>query len=819
MNLSGERSPVARWPAYKHVIFDCDATLAGVEGIDSLADGEAAERIAALTAQAMAGEVALEDVYGTRLSSLRPTREAVGRVRDTYRRSAVPGALEVVRALLDLGHEVYVVSGGLAEPVREFATRLGIPVRNVRAVEVHHDALSGRWWTGDETAGQAFAGHERSVLTTSTGKAAVVRELLDGLSGSSLLVGDGLTDLAASDEVDLFVAFGGVVDHEIVTAGADICIRGSCLDPVLAIAGGTLARLASGDAATTTLRNALDEVAIGNVTFADRDLEQKFRRAFELTEDQKLMDNTQPRKHVVLVCDVLGAAGTDLLHGFDDVDLRIETDLSRTELLEAVGDVDAIIVRSATTIDGDVIAAAESLRIVGRAGVGTDNIDLDAATRRGIMVTNTPHANTIATAEQTFALMLATARNTAHAHGSMAAGEWSRASFIGVELNAKTLGVVGFGRVGRAVAARAKAFGMQVMAYDPYVSELVGREHGVVLSELDDLLARSDFVTLHAVPPSDGSAILDASAISLMKPGSTIINAARGQLLDDAAAREALDSGHLRGVAVDVYDVEPPVADHPLVGHPRVVHTPHLGASTAEAQRDVSIQVVEQVLAGLRGEGLSNCVNVPFAFDVETEAQLKLARAMGKLQSVMADAPIERVEVDVTERSDDLLATVAAGFLSGMLDESSNGQANFVSAPALAHENGITVAQGQGLGSLDYPNLISCRVVWDGGDRTMSGVVFGAKEPRIVQISNYHLDARPEGIVLVMLNRDVAGVIGEVGTLLGSLGVNIAEWRLGRNEMGGLALSFINLDVRPDPEVLETLRGVEAVTKAEVVEL
>ena len=360
---------------------------------------------------------------------------------------------------------------------------------------------------------------------------------------------------------------------------------------------------------------------------------------------------------------------------------------------------------------------------------------------------------------------------------------------------------------------------MNVLAYDPYVSELVGREQGVVLTELDELLAASDFVTLHAVPPSDGSAILDAEAIASMKPGATIVNAARGQLLDTKAAREALDSGHLRAVAIDVYDHEPPASDHLLVGHPYVLHTPHLGASTVEAQRDGSIQVVEQVLSGLRGEGITNCVNVPFSFDEETEAQLKLAHAMGKIQWIMADSTVERVEVDVNDSSDDLLATVAAGFLSGLLEASADDEVNYVNAPSLAHELGIVVAQGHGIGSLDYPNLVSCRVSWPGGDRTMSGVVFGGNEPRIVQISDYHLDARPEGIVLLMLNSDVAGVIGEVGTLLGSYGVNIAEWRLGRNQLGGQALSFINLDVKPDPEVLEALRNVEAVTKAEVVEL
>ena len=256
-----------------------------------------------------------------------------------------------------------------------------------------------------------------------------------------------------------------------------------------------------------------------------------------------------------------------------------------------------------------------------------------------------------------------------------------------------------------------------------------------------------------------------------------------------------------------------------MVGHPKVVHTPHLGASTVEAQRDVSVQIVEQVLASLRGQRVENCVNLPFAFDVETEAQLKVATAMGRLQSVMADAAITRVEVDVSNGSDDLVTTVAAGFLAGLVNDGSEATVNYVNAPSIAHDRGIAVSQGHGIGMLDYPNLISCRVSWNGGGRTMSGVVFGGKEPRIVQISDYHVDAKPEGTVLLMLNQDLPGVIGEVGTLLGSYEVNIAEWRLGRNEAGGLALSFINLDAMPDTSVLDALRQVPAVTKAEVVEL
>jgi len=815
-----------RWPGYRHVIFDCDATLSAIEGIDTLArTAEQRADITSLTDRAMSGAVPLESVYQTRLDMLKPTRAEVAAVVSSYRRNIVSGASEVVTGLLQLGHEVYVVSGGLADPVREFAVSLGIDPSNVRAVESRHDRLSGRWWNG-EGATHSYSGHVETPLTSTNGKAAIIHELLGDDNGSSMLVGDGLTDLIARSAVDLFVGFGGVTSRPVVAAGADVFIMGGRLDAVLALAGGTpaLELLDQGSEGARSLAIGLSDIGSGAVSFKHETLASRFAEAFEISLEGVAvggseLEHEHERRPRILVCDSLGQTGTDLLESNDDVDVTVETDMSRAELLDAVDDVDAIIVRSATTIDAEVISLAGRLKVIGRAGVGTDNIDVEAATARGVMVTNTPFANTTATAEQAMALMLAAVRHLPAAHQSLKDGRWDRSKFTGSELKAKTLGVVGFGRIGRAVAARAKAFGMDVIAYDPFVSELVGREHGVVLCELDDVLSRSDVVTLHAVPPTDGTALLGAEELAMMRDGAIIVNAARGQLLDAAAAVDALDSGRLRALAVDVYDSEPPGADNPLIGHPGVVHTPHLGASTVEAQRDVSIQIVEQVVAALRDERVENCVNVPFAFDVETEAQLTLASAMGRLQRVMADASVTRVEVDVSDSSDDLLATVAAGFLAGLIGDSSETSVNFVSAPSLAAERGISVTQGHGIGLLDYPNLISCRVSWNGGARTMSGVVFGGKEPRIVQISDYHLDARPEGLVLLMLNKDTPGVIGDVGTLLGGFGVNIAEWRLGRNVAGGLALSFINLDGRPESEVLEALRAVPAVTKAEIVDL
>jgi D-3-phosphoglycerate dehydrogenase len=520
------------------------------------------------------------------------------------------------------------------------------------------------------------------------------------------------------------------------------------------------------------------------------------------------------------VADKIGASGLSVLEAADDVTVDMKPGLSKVELLEIIDKYEAVIVRSATRLDDDLIAAGTNLVVIGRAGVGIDNIDVEAATRRGIMVMNTPQANAVATAEQAMALMLAATRHTAQAHGAVAAGEWERSRYTGIEMAGRTLGLIGLGRIGREVAHRARAFGMEVIAYDPYVTERAARDQSVTLVELDDLYARSDVVSLHCALTPRTDKMIDRAAIESMKPTATIINAARGGLIDEAALAEALRSGRLRAAGIDVYSSEPPPPDHPLIGLPNVVHTPHLGASTEEAQRDVAQQVAEQVLDALRGEGVRNSVNFAFRMDKETAPWLDLAAAMGKLHFAMAPGRINRVEIEargdgVAEHIRAVATGVLVGLLSGFLPES----VNLVNAPALAAEHGIAVSQSEGIGALDYPNMISCRVFWKDGNRVIAGVVFGGAEARIVQVSRYHLDAKPEGIVLLMINNDTPGVIGQVGTLLGEHSINIAEWRLGRDEVGGHALSFINLDTWPAEDVLAELRALPAVDKAMVVEL
>lgn len=524
----------------------------------------------------------------------------------------------------------------------------------------------------------------------------------------------------------------------------------------------------------------------------------------------------------ILVTDKLGEDGLRRLEDAPDATYDARIGLSRDELLSKIPAYDALIVRSGTKVDAGLLRAGTRLKVVGRAGIGVDNIDVHAATMRGIIVMNTPQANAIATAEQALTLMLAISRHTARAHASVRAGEWRRGDFVGQQLYRKLLGIVGFGRIGRLVAARAQAFGMEVQAYDPFVSEDVARELGVRLVDLDDLLAQSDYITLHTVMSSETEHIIDAEALAKMKPGAILINSARGKLVDEQALAEALKSNHLKAAAVDVYSKEPPV-DNPLIGLPNVLHTPHLGASTVEAQRDVATQIVDQVLDALRGTDFRNTINMPFHAGPDfatTQPYMTLAEKLGILHAAMATGPIRRVELELRgEMADRLVRPVAAALLKGMLEKSLSDPINYINAPILAEEHGISISQTRGLNVADYPNLISCRVFWDDGQRLLAGVLFGGSQPRIVQVDNYFLDANPQGIVLILQNQDVPGVIGQIGTIMATFQVNIGEWRMGRHRPGGEALSFINLDQTPPAEALQAVAQVPAVTQVKLISL
>lgn len=525
----------------------------------------------------------------------------------------------------------------------------------------------------------------------------------------------------------------------------------------------------------------------------------------------------------ILVSDKVGKEGLELLKQAEDVSFDLKTGLSKTELLQIIPEYDALLVRSETKVDAEVMQAGVNLKVVGRAGMGVDNIDVPVATKRGIVVMNTPRANSIATAEQTLGLMLAISRHTVSAHNSLLTGEWNRSKFVGVELYGKYLGVVGFGNIGRLVASRALAFGMNVLAYDPYVSEAVAHEMGVTLVDLDDLLEQSDYITLHTVSSPETQKMINTQTINQMKKGVIILNVARGKLIDELALAEALKSGKVKAAAIDVFSQEPPQPDHPLIGLPNVLHTPHLGASSMEAQRIVAIEIVEQVLDALRGKGVRNAVNMPFQVGPDfhkIQPHMVLAETLGKLQYHMAPAPIQRVELAVRgDMSQDIIRPAAAALLKGLLNGSGDSEVNYINAPVIATERGVMLTQVKDMSASDYPNLMSCWVYWEGGQRMVSGVLFGGSELRVVQVEDYHLEANPRGTLLIMRNRDVPGVIGQVGTILAAYDVNIGEWRMGRSVPGGEALSFISLDSEPPIQVLDALQRMPAITQVKLLSL
>lgn len=519
----------------------------------------------------------------------------------------------------------------------------------------------------------------------------------------------------------------------------------------------------------------------------------------------------------ILVVDQILPEGLAVLRAAPDAvtdDLR----LTRAELLARVPDYDALIIRSGTAIDHDLIEQSVRLKVIGRAGISLNNVDIAAATERGVMVLNTPQANSLATAEHTLALMLAVCRHLPQAEAALRQRVWERSRFLGTQLQGKTLGLVGFGRVGQLVAVRALAFGMDVLAYDPYLDLELARQLRVTVVPFGDVLARADFVSLHATLTPDTHHLIGAVELASTKPGAMLVNTAHGDLIDEHALHTALTSGHLAGAALDVFTHEPPF-DSPLLQLPNVVCTPHLGASTVEAQRNVSIQVAEQVLEALRGTDYRNVVNLPFIpgpnFQ-QTRPYLDLAEKIGALHAQLAGGPITQVEVEVKgEGMTDWVKPVAVALLKGML----GAEANYINAPALAAERGLMISQTRGLPGADYKNLILCRARWNSGQRLIAGTLFGGVESRIVLLDNFRMDAKPEGTVLVMFSRDVPGVIGKVGTLLYQFAINVAEWRLGRDAPGGTALSFINLDAPMSMEGLAALRALPEVVEARTVRL
>lgn len=525
----------------------------------------------------------------------------------------------------------------------------------------------------------------------------------------------------------------------------------------------------------------------------------------------------------ILITDDLSPQGLAHLEQSPQIEFDLIKGLTPETLTERIPGYDGLIVRSSVKVTKEVLAAADKLKVVGRAGVGVDNIDVEAASMRGVIVMNTPGANTIATTEHTLALLLALCRHVPQAHTSLKEGRWDRKSYLGVQLHRKTIGIIGLGRIGTQMASRCQAFGMEVLTYDPYLSDELAHELKVKRVDLPELLARADFISLHAASTSKTKHIIDAAAIAQMKNGVRLINAARGALIDETALLAGLQSGKIAGAALDVYDQEPLPPDSPLLKLDNVVLTPHLAASTVEAQQDVGTQIVEQMLEALQGYDFRNAINIPIADAAllkKLHPFLSLAEKVGSLQTQLAEGVIRRVEVEVDgEEIGDQIKPLTVAILKGVLDPILHQTVNYINAPHLAHQRGIAISQTSSLPTPDYPNLISCRVEWPGGSRTVSATLFSQGEPRLVQIDGYRVDVRPEGTILVSHSHDRPGFIGRVGTLLGELNINIATWRTGRSEPGGLAISFISVDSDVPDSVLEAIQKFELVMKVQKVHL
>jgi len=525
----------------------------------------------------------------------------------------------------------------------------------------------------------------------------------------------------------------------------------------------------------------------------------------------------------VLITDDLSPQGLAPLEAAHDCSFEVVKGLSEESLAAKISGYDGLIVRSSVQVTEAVLAAADRLKVVGRAGVGVDNIDVPAASMRGIIVMNTPGANTMATAEHTMAMLLAMCRNIPQAYSQLKQGQWDRRRYIGLQLCRKTIGIIGMGRIGSQVAKRCRAFDMEVLAYDPYLSDEAARDLKIKLVALEELLAQADFITLHAALTPSTEKIINAQAIAQMKPGVRVINSARGGLIDEQALIAGLESGKIAAAALDVFGQEPLPSDSPLLKFDNVIVTPHLAASTIEAQRDVGTQIVDQLLNALRGVDFRNAINMPFADASLLKSMqpfLSLAEKVGSLQTQLAEDTIQRIEVEIKgDEISDHIKPVTVAILKGLLEPLLHKTVNYINAPHLVQRRGISVSQTSGLPTPDYPNLISCRVEWPGGNRTVAATLFNHDEPRLVQIDGYRVDVRPEGTILVTHSHDRPGFIGRVGTMLGEHNINIATWRTGRSAPGGLAISFISVDSDVPDHVLETVSQFDLIMKIEKIKL
>jgi len=528
----------------------------------------------------------------------------------------------------------------------------------------------------------------------------------------------------------------------------------------------------------------------------------------------------------VLICDPISPKGIDFFKQQPGLKVTVlEKRLSEAELLPLVGETEAMVVRSETKVTRKIIEGAPKLRVVGRAGVGVDNVDVEAATQRGIVVMNTPSGNTISTAELTFSMLMSLARKIPQAHASIKAGEWNRKAFQGVELYGKTLGILGMGRIGSEVARRAIAFGMQVLAYDPYLSLSRAKALQVELVEqLEGIYGRADFITVHMPLSDETKGMLNAAAFAKMKKGVRVLNCARGGIVNEADLYQAIKSGQVAGAALDVYEQEPIPKDFPLRDLPQVIMTPHLGASTEEAQENVGIEVAEAITDYLLHGAVRNAVNLP-NLDAKTYAIVKpfltLAEKLGRLLAQIAPKRNDQLIITYGGKATELPSDPITRFLlKGFLESAGGKDVNQVNVRALAGSLGLVVEEIKSNEETDYNEWLHV-VVLSGGQRfSAGGTILGKRQqPRIVRLMGQPVEIVPEGVLLLMNNKDRPGIVGHIGTLMARHSVNIASMSLNRDSAGGQALTVLNLDSVPPPALLAEIQTDADISNVRVVKL
>lgn len=521
----------------------------------------------------------------------------------------------------------------------------------------------------------------------------------------------------------------------------------------------------------------------------------------------------------ILVSDKVSEKGVALLEKEHIVDVK--HGLPAEELLKIIPEYDALVVRSETKVTKAVIAAAERLKVIGRAGVGVDNIDVQAATEKGIIVLNAPDGNTVAATEHTMAMMLALARNIPQAFGSIKEGKWERSKFVGVEMRGKTLGIIGLGRIGSGVAKRALAMEMNILAYDPFINEERAKDLDLELADLDTIFAKADFITLHMPLTPQTKHLINKEALAKMKKGVRIVNCARGGIIEEAALAEAINEGIVAGAGIDVFEKEPVGPDNPLLALPNVIYTPHLGASTKEAQIGVAVDVAEGILVALRDEPVMTAVNMaPVSRQVMkvVKPYLNLAEKMGTLAAHLAEGRINTLEVQYNgeiSEVDTKMLTIAT--VKGMLNPILQEAINYVNAQGVAKSRGIKVREVKSKETENFANSLTIRIITDKGEQFITGTLFGRQEARIVMVNGYRVDVDPQGWLLIAPHTDHPGMVGKVGSILGENEINITSMQVGRTEQAGTNIMAVGVQSEIPNTVLLKITAVEGIQGAKLV--